>query len=152
MNQENLIVNKSTLIMELFGCDETTKMQLNEGLLKIYQHFNKKSEFHFTEYKNDRNIMAALAVLHYFTSLNIPINIFIINDATALDLAKQRDLSTVDLRKLFYVKIPERLFYGLTREASFEHQDVDVYLDHSPEYGKMRIYSKIKEKRTLCNY
>lgn len=129
-----------------FGCDDDTRNQLNEGIRKIYRYFNKKSEFHFTEYKNDRNITAALAALHYFTSLQIPINIFIINNAIALDLAKERSLSTYDLRKLFYVKTPERLFYGLTRETTFPHEDVDIILDHSPEYGKMRIYSKIKEQ------
>lgn len=129
-----------------FGCDEATRTKLNDGIRKIYRYFNKSSEFHFTEYKNDRNITSALAALHYFTSLKIPINIFIINNATALELAQKRTISTYDLRKLFYVKIPERLFYGLTREASFPHEDVNITLDHSPEYGKMRIYSKIKEQ------
>lgn len=129
-----------------FGCDEATRKKLNDGIRKIYRYFNKSSEFHFTEYKNDRNITSALAALHYFTSLGIPINIFIINNATALELAQKRSISTYDLRKLFYVKIPERLFYGLTRETSFPHEDVNITLDHSPEYGKMRIYSKIKEQ------
>lgn len=128
------------------GCDDATKIQLNKGIQTIYRYFNKKSEFHFTEYKNDRNVNTALAALHYFTSLQIPINIFIVNNKLALDLANKRAISTYDLRKLFYVKIPERLFYGLTRETSFSHEDVNVTLDHSPEYGKMRIYSKIKEQ------
>lgn len=129
-----------------FGCDPATGELLEEGTRNIYRYFNKKSEFHFTEYKNDRNVTAALATLHYFTSLQIPINIFIVNNATALELAAERSLSTSDLRKLFYVKIPERLFYGLTRDTSFPHEDVKVTLDHSPEYGKMRVYSKIREQ------
>lgn len=129
-----------------FGCDDTTKKQLNEGIQNIYRYFNKKSEFHFTEYKNDRNVNSALAALHYFTSLQIPINIFIINNEVALDLANKRNISTYDLRKLFYVKIPERLFYGLTREKSFSYEAVNITLDHSPEYGKMKVYSKIKEQ------
>lgn len=129
-----------------FGCDDITQERLNEGIQTIYRYFNKKSEFHFTEYKNDRNVNSALAALHYFTSLQIPINIFIINNEVALDLANKRNISTYDLRKLFYVKIPERLFYGLTREKYFSYEAVNITLDHSPEYGKMRVYSKIKEQ------
>lgn len=129
-----------------FGCSDETAEKLVTGIKMIYKHFNKKSEFHFTEYKNDKNIVTAIAVLHFFTSLEIPINIFIVNNATALELANKRALSTSELRKLFYVKIPERLFYGLTRETAFTHEDVRVTLDHSPEYGKMRVYSKIKEQ------
>lgn len=91
-------------------------------------------------------MMSVLIALHYFTTLNISINIFIINNKIALSLAKEREISTYDLRKLFYFKIPERLFYGLTREKEFFHKEVNITLDHSPEYGKMRVYSKIKEQ------
>lgn len=129
-----------------FGCEDTLKKELNDGINKIYKYFRKKKEFHFTEYKNDRNMMSTLIALHYFTTLNISINIFIINNKIALSLAKEREISTYDLRKLFYFKIPERLFYGLTREKEFFHKEVNITLDHSPEYGKMRVYSKIKEQ------
>lgn len=128
------------------GCNSSEIKQLNDGVKKIFTNFGKKSEFHFTEYKNDRNLPIAFCFLHFFISLDLPINIFIVNNTSALAMASKRNLPVTDLRKLFYVKIPERLFYGLTREQDFDHNTVDVYLDHSPEYGSMRVYSKIKEQ------
>lgn len=129
-----------------YGCDVIQQRELVMGVNKIYSRFGKKNEFHFTEYKNDRNINAALSVLHFFINLDIPINLFIVNNEQALTLAKKRNLSIKELRKLFYVKIPERLFYGLTREQDFPHDKVNIYLDHSPEYGSMRVYSKVREQ------
>ncbi|WP_210471672.1 DUF3800 domain-containing protein [Sporosarcina sp. 6E9] len=129
-----------------FGCDTEKTRQLNIGVEKVFERFGKKSEFHFTEYKNDRNLNAAFCFLHFFINLDLQVNIFIVNNKRALHMAAERNLATKDLRKLFYVKIPERLFYGLTREQDFDHNMVDIYLDHSPEYGGMRVYSKIKEQ------
>lgn len=129
-----------------FGCDIEKLKDLNEGIEKIFKRFSKTKEFHFTEYKNDRNFNVAFCFLHFFINLELQVNIFIVNNKCALRMAEERGLTTKDLRKLFYVKIPERLFYGLTRGQYFEHNIVDIYLDHSPEYGSMRVYSKIKEQ------
>lgn len=129
-----------------FGCNTEAKRKLDTGVEEIFMRFGKRSEFHFTEYKNDRNLNVAFCFLHFFINLDLPVNIFIVNNKRALQMATERNLATRELRKLFYVKIPERLFYGLTREQDFDHNIVDIYLDHSPEYGSMQVYSKIKEQ------
>ncbi|KIO55495.1 hypothetical protein B4065_3958 [Caldibacillus thermoamylovorans] len=38
----------------------------------------------------------------------------IVNNEVALRSAEKIELNTEELRELFYIKIPERLFYGLT--------------------------------------
>lgn len=49
------------------------------------------------------------------------------------------------LRELFYVKIPERLFYGMTRNLS-QGDLVKIVIDENSEYDKIGLESKIIEQ------
>ncbi|HLR41129.1 MAG TPA: DUF3800 domain-containing protein [Virgibacillus sp.] len=115
-------------------------VQSVKNILKIHR---KQSEFHFAEYKNDKNLAPYLHLLHYIINSRVKINLFMVDNHEALTMAKQRNISTNALRKLFYVKIPERLFYGLTRQENFNYKNVKIFVDHSDEYGKFRLYSKL---------
>ncbi len=49
------------------------------------------------------------------------------------------------LRELFYVKIPERLFYGMTRNLD-SGTKIKLFVDANEEYEKMELYKKLKEQ------
>ncbi|HEO8421825.1 DUF3800 domain-containing protein [Niallia sp. FSL W8-0635] len=129
-----------------YGADQTKCDSLVVDISKILRMTAKKSEFHFTEYKNDKNIAPYLYCLQHFIKTNFQINIFVVDNDIAMNFARTADISITELRNLFYVKIPERLFYGLTRGLSDDYTTVEIIADHSPEYGKMRVYSKLKQQ------
>ncbi|SLL37061.1 Uncharacterised protein [Mycobacteroides abscessus subsp. abscessus] len=129
-----------------YGADQTKCDSLVADISKILRMTAKKSEFHFTEYKNDKNIAPYLYCLQHFIKTNFQINIFVVDNDIAMNFARTADISITELRNLFYVKIPERLFYGLTRGLSDDYTTVEIIVDHSPEYGKMRVYSKLKQQ------
>lgn len=129
-----------------YGLEETKCENIVNDIQKILDITRKKSEFHFTEYNNDKDLAPYLYCLHYFIKTNLKLNIFIVDNERALSFAEKANISTKELRNLFYVKIPESFFYGLTRDLSNDYRTVEIIVDHSPEYGKMRVYSKLKQQ------
>lgn len=128
------------------GIDQIECENLIKDIKKILRITEKNSEYHFTEYKNDKDIAPYLYCLHHFLKINFQINIFIVDNRIALNFSENARISVTELRNLFYVKIPERLFYGLTRELSDDYNSVRIVVDDSPEYGRMRVYSKLKHQ------
>ncbi|OIJ14890.1 hypothetical protein BKP35_05500 [Anaerobacillus arseniciselenatis] len=129
-----------------YGAEQNKCEKIVGDIQQILRLTGKKSEYHFTEYNNDKDIAPYLYCLHHFLKTNFQINIFVVDNDIALNYAKRADISVTELRNLFYVKIPERLFYGLTRGLSDDYRTVEIVVDHSPEYGKMRVYSKLKQQ------
>lgn len=129
-----------------YGGNEQAIESNVRSVREILRLHRKKSEFHFTEYKNDRDIESNLHLLHHIINSDIHLNLFIVDNQAALQMAQQRNLTTTDLRSLFYVKIPERLFYGLTRRDDFHYGSVKIFVDHSDEYGALRLYSKLRHQ------
>lgn len=129
-----------------YGVDQIKFESVISEMRQILDMTGKKSEFHFTEYNNDKDLAPYLYCLHHFIKTNIQVNIFIVDNKMAFRFAENAGISITDLRNLFYVKIPERLFYGLTRGLSDDYRTVEITVDHSPEYGKMRLYSKLKQQ------
>lgn len=124
------------------GSEEEIRKNV-QSVKKILKLNNKTSEFHFTRYKNDRSIAPYFQLLHHIINSKVRLNLFIVDNDQALKMAEKRNISTSELRSLFYIKIPERLFYGLTREKSFDYDEVRILVDHSDEYGKFRLYSQL---------
>lgn len=122
-------------------CDSTVL-----DIKSILRMTGKKSEYHFTEYNNDKDIAPYIYGLHHFIKTNLQINIFVVDNNIAVNFARNAGITVTELRNLFYVKIPERLFYGLTRGLSNDYRTVEIVVDHSPEYGRMRVYSKLKQQ------
>ena len=54
-------------------------------------------------------------------------------------------VTLTELRKLFYVKIPERLFYGMTRDLK-NGQMVKIFVDDNQEYETLEVYRKLSEQ------
>lgn len=129
-----------------FGVEQSLCDSIVMDINKILRITGKKSEYHFTEYKNDKDIAPYIYCLHHFIKTNLQINIFVVDNAIAFNFARNADITVTELRNLFYVKIPERLFYGLTRGLSNDYRTVEIVVDHSPEYGSMRVYSKLKQQ------
>lgn len=78
-------------------------------------------------------------------------NILIVNNNDAFNSADNIGLTTPELRNLFYIKIPERLFYGLTRDLSHletqgEIVSVKIKIDKNGEYDKIDLNDKIVEQ------
>ncbi|MGG3690287.1 hypothetical protein ABEU88_13950, partial [Caldifermentibacillus hisashii] len=97
-----------------YGGTDSSLASIVKKVYAINKENNSKSELHFREYTKDRHIKKYFKTLHTVINENVRINILIVNNEVALRSAEKIELNTEELRELFYIKIPERLFYGLT--------------------------------------
>lgn len=104
-----------------------------------------KSEMHFVDYKNDTHFEKYFKTLNFVINQDIDINLMIVNKNDARYIANKMGISLFKLRELFYVKIPERLFYGMTRKLEKGDQ-VLITIDENKEYESLSIEDKIKEQ------
>ena len=111
----------------------------------IFEKLGTRSELHFREYNHDKHLEKYFRVLNHIINQEININLLVVNNMEAQSIAQQLDLTTMELRSLFYIKIPERLFYGITRELT-DQMDVEIKIDHNDEYDVLGLHSKIKEQ------
>lgn len=143
--------NKEYSYYGAFGDFDTSLANLVKKVAEIYKDNNSKSELHFTEYKSDNNVKKYFQVLHSVLQEDIRINILIVNNKDALKAADNIGLSTKELRNLFYIKIPERLFYGITRNLfSYVPKDevvnVKIKIDCNDEYDSLDLNKKLIEQ------
>ena len=134
-----------------YGATDTALASIVKKVNQINKENQSKSELHFREYKKDKHIKRYLQVLHTVINENIRINILIVNNKDALKAAKKIELNKEELRELFYIKIPERLFYGLTRNfsnlgSSDELMNVKIKIDQNAEYDKIELNNKLIEQ------
>ncbi|EOS7863826.1 hypothetical protein EFL14_RS14480, partial [Enterococcus hirae] len=76
---------------------------------------------------------------------DISINIYILNNKEYISFGKELGLDITELKEYFYVKIPERLFYGIVRDT----QNIDklsIFMDESTEYTTLDVYNKVKDQ------
>lgn len=134
-----------------YGGTDKSLALIVKKVRKIFNKCGSKSELHFTEYTKDRHIKKYFQTLHTVINENIRINILIVNNEDALSSAAKIGLTTQELRSLFYIKIPERLFYGLTRDLSrLQHGDepvqVRIKIDKNDEYENLGLNEKLVEQ------
>ena len=72
-------------------------------------------------------------------------NMMIVDKEDAKNLTKKMEITMEELRELFYVKKPERLFYGVTRKLP-SNQQIKIIIDQNSEYKKINLDEKIKEQ------
>ena len=125
--------------------DELEK--INTELKEIYPNIERDSELHFAEYKNDNHFEKYYKVIKYFLYSDISVNLFVVNNEEAFELSGAMNIDNSKLRELFYVKIPERLFYGLTRSLNRE-DTVEIILDKNDEYSMLQVEEKVAEQMT----
>ncbi|MDQ8735038.1 DUF3800 domain-containing protein [Paenibacillus sp. LHD-38] len=130
-----------------YGGMDTTLASITRSIRDIHRTLNTRSELHFREYNHDQYLKKYFKVLHYVINQDININILIVSNTEAQAIAQQMNLSMLELRSLLYIKIPERLFYGVTRRLSLPNNiDVKISVDRNDEYRVLRLYSKLKEQ------
>ena len=111
----------------------------------ILKELKSESELHFVDYRASK-ITHYFQVLDFFLSCSsIKFNIYRLNNNQYLDLGESLAFSETDLRKYFYVKIPERLFYGLVRDDG-EIDGLDIVMDDSTEYQTLGVFEKISDQ------
>src|SRR5699024_2132840 len=86
-----------------------------KSIEEINKQIKTKNEMHFVEYTSDTNFVKYFKTLNEIINQDISINIMIVNNEHAKKIADRMAVTMTQLRELFYVKIPERLFYGMVR-------------------------------------
>ncbi|MEC0208058.1 DUF3800 domain-containing protein [Paenibacillus ehimensis] len=128
-----------------YGGSEQTMTDITKTIQNMYEELGTKSELHFREYNHDQHLKKYFKVLNYIINQDVNINILIVNNTEAYSIATQLNLTMMELRNLFYIKIPERLFYGVTRHLHGQ-VDVNIKIDRNDEYNAIGLHSKIKEQ------
>ena len=109
--------------------------------LELFMNENKIfQELHFAKFRLDKLGNYLLTIKHILNLIDA--NFIIVNKEEAYKICSKIDIRPEMLRKLFYMKIPERLIYGVTRRIN-GYKKVDIYIDKSDEYGN--------DDENLCN-
>ncbi|MGP7815714.1 DUF3800 domain-containing protein [Niallia sp. 01092] len=143
--------NKEFSYYGAYSGTDNALANLVKQIRKIYKKSQSNRELHFREYTKDTHIKKYFQTLHTVINENIRINILIVNNEDAFSAADKIGLSATELRNLFYIKIPERLFYGLTRDLSHignnsDLVNVKIKIDSNDEYDKLFLNDKIIEQ------
>jgi hypothetical protein len=126
---------------------DTTIATITKCVRDIYKTLGTRSELHFREYTHDKHVKKYFKVLNHVINQEVNINIIIVDNIDACEISEQMNLSIMELRNLFYIKIPERLFYGMTRHIDLSNNtNVKITVDRNDEYRVLRLYSKVKEQ------
>lgn len=134
-----------------YGSTDVSMAKVVRKVRSIFKQCKSFSELHFREYTKDNNIKKYFQTLHTVINENVQINILTVDNKDALYAAQRIGLTTAELRNLFYIKIPERLFYGMTRNLSQFNQKsrmikVKIKVDQNDEYDKLFLETKITEQ------
>lgn len=125
-----------------FGTSEEKMVEIVDVLNRMDE---SKSEMHFTKYNKDTYFGKYFNSLNYVIKQDINLNIMIVNNDDAKIMSQIMGVTTKELRNLFYVKIPERLFYGVTRDLE-NMNEIKITLDENDEYGLYAVEEKIAEQ------
>lgn len=122
--------------------EETELDRIEKHIEQILAELNRPSELHFVAYKPS-GIKKYFQVLNFFLSCpSIKFNIYRLNNEHYFELGQTLRFSETELRKYFYVKIPERLFYGLVRNDR-QIDGLDIIMDDSTEYQTLDVFEQI---------
>lgn len=122
--------------------EETELGKIESHIEQILAELNRPSELHFVDYQPS-DLKKYFQVLNFFLSCSsIKFNIYRLNNEHYFQLGQTLGFSETDLRKYFYVKIPERLFYGLVRNDK-QIDGLDIIMDDSTEYQTLGVFEQI---------
>ncbi len=125
--------------------EETELVKIETQIEAILSALGRTSELHFVDYKS-ADLQKYFQVLHYFLSCpTIKFNIYRLNNDSYFKLGETLGYSDQELRKYFYVKIPERLFYGLVRNDK-QIDGLTIIMDDSTEYQTLGVFEKIVDQ------
>lgn len=139
-DESNKITKTDIFEFSYYGalsCDELVASQLNS----IH---NSQTELHFSQF-NLKQLPTYVEYINKLIKLNFYFNIFIINSSEIFSVCNNIDISYDNIRPLLYIKIPERLVYGITRNL-ISKNSVEIYIDNNTEYTKYDLETKLKEQ------
>lgn len=125
--------------------DENIAEVIRTYLTELNERLGSSSEMHFVDYSQDTNFEKYFKAMHFILTQPIQLNMMIVNKKEAEQLTTEMTISMEQLRELFYVKIPERLFYGMTRDLT-SGELIKIIIDENSEYEKIQLESKIIEQ------
>lgn len=128
-----------------YGAFGTSEEKMGKILDALNCMDESKSEMHFAKYNKDTYFGKYFNSLNYVIKQDINLNIMIVNNDEAKIMSQTMGVTTKELRNLFYVKIPERLFYGVTRDLE-NMNEIKITLDENDEYGLYEVEEKIAEQ------
>lgn len=120
------------------GCDVATAEYIN----KI--NIDNNIELHFVKFSL-KDIFAYLKILGEMLKKEFYFNVFVVNTEEAYRVIKHIEIDEKQLRPLLYIKIPERLIYGITRHISPKNK-VEIYIDKNSEYDENELTDKLEEQ------
>lgn len=129
-------IDKHTSIFSFYGiigCDSEERYLIQ----KFKESINFRSELHFSEFEKLGLIDYYLDIIKYALD-RIVSNIYIVDNEFALNMSNKLEIQPEELRKLFYIKIPERLIYGMTRYMD-SYKEIDIYIDQFEGYGNNNL-------------
>ena len=144
--------NKKFSYYGAYGGTDSDLARIVKRIDNLNRELKSHGELHFREYTKDTHVKKYFRVLHTVINEDVRINILIVNNEDALLAASKIGLSTSELRNLFYIKIPERLFYGMTRDLTHlgnvedKTVNVKIKIDRNGEYDKLGLNEKIIEQ------
>lgn len=136
--------NKNYSYYGSFGLSEENSLIIDTEMDRIYADINSRSELHFNEYKSSY-LKKYFLVIDLLLKQDISINIYILNNKEYISFGKKLGLNITELKEYFYVKIPERLFYGVVRNTP-NIDNLSIFMDESTEYTTLDVYNKVKDQ------
>lgn len=127
------------------GSDLSKAEAITQKIEILNKKIKTKSEMHFVDYTSDTHFAKYFNSLNYVLNQDVKINLMLVNKEDAKKIAEKMDVTLPELRELFYVKIPERLFYGMTRDLT-DGQHVQIIIDENSEYEKINLEEKLEEQ------
>lgn len=122
-----------------------TTLSTADAIIQKFEERQIKNELHFVDYTTDNDFEKYFKVLNDVLEQDININMMIVNKEDAKRITGKMNVTLSELRELFYVKIPERLFYGMTRNLKNGEQ-INIVIDENSEYEKIKLEMKLEEQ------
>jgi hypothetical protein len=107
----------------------------------LSQEEKNKREMHFQKFNLTDIDWYLNVLLEVINKANF--NVYLVDRDKAINIADRLSLSPTKLRELLYIKIPERLIYGILRHLN-DFYNVNIYIDNCDEYDKYEIKSKLE--------
>lgn len=112
-----------------------------EYIKEVLAEGENKRELHFQKF----NLIDIERYINVLTEVlnKANLNVYLVDRDKALNIADRLSLSSSKLRELLYIKIPERLIYGILRHLK-DFYNINIYIDKCDEYDKYDIKSKLE--------
>lgn len=112
-----------------------------DDITNFVKSFGYKTELHFTAF-NLKQVQRYLDAVNYALDKNVNLNIYVVDRIKAEGIGDRLDLTMERMRELFYIKIPERLIYGILRYIE-DYKTIRIIYDECDEYETYDLKGKL---------